>query len=82
MTGAKSDFSGCSTGRWWWGEVSAALWISWRAPASFWRSSECFWAVELGCGGLRWKIAARLISDRNWVQVFVVEGWVCSGGEG
>ena len=28
------------------------------------------------------KIAARLISDRNWVQVFVVEGWVCSGGEG
>ena len=40
-----------------WGERSVAPRAEWRALVDFWVSGKCVWRLELGCGGLCWKVA-------------------------
>ena len=57
--------------------MSTALWLSWRVAVTCWRSGDGFWMLRLGRGLLEKEIAAGGFSDRKWVYVFVVEGFVC-----
>ena len=63
--GAITGFSGFTAGHRWWGWMSAALWISWRMPATCWRLGEGFWVVKLDFGGLRMEFAGVVVSGRK-----------------
>ena len=59
--GARNSTFGCTGGRLRWGEVSAALRIDWRVPASFWLLGECVWMLRRAGGGLEKRIGRGLI---------------------